>query len=245
MPPSKSNVEFFAAYENPIVAQASCNENPSSFEAVADFWSAPFHNRYLSDKMNELVCIALHASASTLHSNGIRFHIVRALQAGATKAEICEVLLAIVPLGVHSFGFGIPVLLDELRRCGRGDEAEFPQMKLEIQQIKDDFIRDRGYWTEQREMLARLAPDYFVSYMALSSAPSKSGILTPKERELVYIAIDCSITHMHEPGLRTHIRNALKHGASRDEILAVFQLVSTLGTNSYVAGTALMFGDTS
>jgi alkylhydroperoxidase/carboxymuconolactone decarboxylase family protein YurZ len=73
--------------------------------------------------------------------------------------------------------------------------------------------------------------------MALSFEPWKSGVLEPKVREFLYIAIDCSITHMYEHGLRIHIRNALKYGASRDEIIEVFELAATLGVSTYLAGT--------
>ena len=40
---------------------------------------------------------------------------------------------------------------------------------------------------------------------------------------MIYIAIDASTTHMYEPGLKVHIRNALKYGATKAEIMEVYQ----------------------
>jgi len=56
----------------------------------------------------------------------------------------------------------------------------------------------------------------------------------------MYIAIDCAITHMYETGLRIHIRNALKFGATREEILEVFEIAAVLGASTYVAGMQAM-----
>src|SRR3984885_7913760 len=82
--------------------------------------------------------------------------------------------------------------------------------------IKQDFIDARGYWSRGWDPLLDIAPDYFEAYAKLSSVPWKTGTLSPKIKELLYIAIDSSITHMYEPGLRVHIRNALRYGATRD-----------------------------
>jgi alkylhydroperoxidase/carboxymuconolactone decarboxylase family protein YurZ len=210
--------------------------SPSLFAAVSRFWSTPFRTGALSPKVKELVCLAIHASASTLNSNGIALHVERACRAGATKEEIVDVLASISPLGSHSFSVGIPALLAELKDSGRESDAQLPPMSEEMSGIKEDFIRNRGYWTEQREILASLTPEFFKAYMALSYEPWKSGVLDAKTREFMAIAIDCSITHMYEHGLRIHIRNALKHGASRAEILEIFELCATLGVSTYVAG---------
>jgi Carboxymuconolactone decarboxylase family len=72
--------------------------------------------------------------------------------------------------------------------------------------------------------------------MKLSSVPWKAGTLSSKVKELLYIAIDSSLTHMYEPGLRGHIRNALRHRATRDEIMEVYQLTSSIGVHAVTMG---------
>jgi alkylhydroperoxidase/carboxymuconolactone decarboxylase family protein YurZ len=102
--------------------------------------------------------------------------------------------------------------------------------------IRQDFIDARGYWSRGWDPLLDIAPDYFEAYAKLSSVPWKTGTLSPKVKELLYIAIDSSTTHMFEPGLRVHIRNALRHGATRDEIMEIYQLTSSIGVHSVTMG---------
>jgi alkylhydroperoxidase/carboxymuconolactone decarboxylase family protein YurZ len=72
--------------------------------------------------------------------------------------------------------------------------------------------------------------------MDFSSVPWKTGSLEPKVRELIYIAIDSATTHLYEPGLRVHIQNALKYGATVREIMEVYQLTAVLGIHTLTFG---------
>jgi alkylhydroperoxidase/carboxymuconolactone decarboxylase family protein YurZ len=56
--------------------------------------------------------------------------------------------------------------------------------------------------------------------------------LVPKTKELIAIAVSASVTHLHEPSLRGHVRNALRIGATKAEILEVLALVAILGIHS-------------
>lgn len=107
-------------------------------------------------------------------------------------------------------------------------------------QIKQDFINAHGYWSKSWDTLLDISPAYFEAYSKLSSAPWKSGTLPPKVKEFIYIAIDSSTTHMYEPGLRVHIRNALKYGATRDEIMEVYQLTSVLGVHTITSSVPIL-----
>ena len=108
--------------------------------------------------------------------------------------------------------------------------------------IKSDFLSARGFWNADRERFARLMPRYFVALNAMSTESWKNGALSRKEREFICIAIDCTVTHNYEPGLRLHIRNALKCGATREEILQIFQLAALVGVEGYVLGAEMLFG---
>lgn len=106
----------------------------------------------------------------------------------------------------------------------------------EKERIKQDFINARGYWSRGWDPLLELAPEYFEAYAKLSSAPWLHGTLSPKVKEFIYIAINSSTTHMYEPGLRIHIRNALRHGATKEEIMEVYMLTSVLGIHTITTG---------
>ena len=108
------------------------------------------------------------------------------------------------------------------------------------QEIKDKFVQARGYWAESWGQLLELDPDFFEAYSNYSSKPWVKGVLPPKVKELIYIAIDASCTHLYHKGIRIHIRNALKHGATREEILEVLELISVLGIHSVTVGVPIL-----
>jgi alkylhydroperoxidase/carboxymuconolactone decarboxylase family protein YurZ len=106
--------------------------------------------------------------------------------------------------------------------------------------LRDQFVETRGYWNAFWDGLLALDPDFFESYLAFSGVPWKKGVLEPKVKELIYTAIDASTTHLYEPGLRQHIRNALGYGASKEEILEVLELTSVLGIHSCTMGVPVL-----
>jgi alkylhydroperoxidase/carboxymuconolactone decarboxylase family protein YurZ len=104
------------------------------------------------------------------------------------------------------------------------------------QKLKAEFTAARGYWSPIWDDILDSSPDFFEAYMKFSSVPWKTGTLSPKMRELIYIAIDSATTHLYEPGLRVHIQNALKYGATVHEIMEVYQLTSVLGIHTVTFG---------
>jgi len=206
---------------------------PGTYAAAARFWRSALAEPARSPRMRELVLVALHGTVTSLHGPGVRRHVHRALAAGATEQDILDVLITIVGAANHALYFALPVLMREMERLGHPDAA-LPPVTPEAQAIKDEFIRARGFWNEQRDNIVRLMPNYFAALSQLSTEPWQHGTLTDKERELVCIAIDCTVTHMFEPGLAIHVRHALQKGARRAEILEVFQLASVIGLEGYM-----------
>ena len=45
-------------------------------------------------------------------------------------------------------------------------------------------------------------------------------------REFIYIAIDGAVSHLYERGLRRHIEDALRLGATKEEVLQVIMLAT-------------------
>lgn len=106
--------------------------------------------------------------------------------------------------------------------------------------LRDTFIAERGYWAPFWDGLLSLDPDFFDSYLRFSSVPWKTGPLEPKIKELIYVAIDAATTHLYEPGLRQHIRNAISYGATREEVMEVLELVSVLGIHACTLGVPVL-----
>jgi alkylhydroperoxidase/carboxymuconolactone decarboxylase family protein YurZ len=112
--------------------------------------------------------------------------------------------------------------------------------EAETAALKDEFIKVRGYWNRVWDDMLRFDPAFFKAYLDLSSTPWRSGPLEPKVKELIYIALDASPTHLYEPGLRIHVRNALKLGATAAEIVEVLELSTTIGIHSCTVGLPIL-----
>lgn len=205
------------------------NVSPGFFEAYAGLVSVPAKSGRLPRKIRELISIAINAAVTHLHAPAIRIHITNALRHGATEQEIVEVCQLAAVLGTHTMSFGVPILIDEMRKAGRLDELRLGDLTAEQQTMKEEFIRKRGYWKDHNEAILKLSPEYFTAYKNYSSYPWLTGSLEPKVREFIYIAIDVSTTHLYELGTRVHLQNALGYGATAGEILDVFLVTSLLG----------------
>lgn len=90
----------------------------------------------------------------------------------------------------------------------------------------------KGDWNPLWETFRELDPEFLEAYLAFRSVPQKNGPLEQKTRELILIAINAATTHLYAPGVRRHIQNALKAGASQEEILETIQLTTVMGIHS-------------
>ena len=117
------------------------------------------------------------------------------------------------------------------------------ELSAEQKKIKDDFIENRGYWSPFWQQMLTLNPEFFAAYAAFSSVPWKHGVLEPKIKEFMYIAVDASTTHLYNPGTRVHIKNALGLGATKEEIMEVLQLTSVLGVHTCTEGVPILLDE--
>jgi alkylhydroperoxidase/carboxymuconolactone decarboxylase family protein YurZ len=107
-------------------------------------------------------------------------------------------------------------------------------------QLRDEFIEARGYWNPVWEGLLELDEEFFEAYTRFSSVPWQQGPLEPKVKEFVYIAVDAAATHLFVPGIRQHIKQALAHGATAEEIMEVLELTATLGIHACNIGVPIL-----
>lgn len=232
---------FDALFADASVPKQAAQVAPESFAAASNFWKVILSGAHVSPRMKELVLLALHASVSALDSEAIQRHVARARLAGASPEDILDVLVSIVGVANHALYNTVPVLMSELKAAGHPD-AELPELSPENEAVKQEFIATRGFWPEPRDSIARLMPAYFGALSGISMEPWKSGVLTAKERELIYVSIDSSPTHFYAAGLAMHIRHALEHGATRGELSEVLQLAASMGLEGLVLGTEALFG---
>lgn len=95
-----------------------------------------------------------------------------------------------------------------------------------------DAQRASGDWNPLWTTLSDWDPKFLEAYLRLRNVPFQKGPLPKKYKELILVAINAATTHLYGPGVRRHIRNALQHGATRNEILEAIELTTVLGIHS-------------
>jgi alkylhydroperoxidase/carboxymuconolactone decarboxylase family protein YurZ len=214
-------------------------EDPVFFNDYLVMARAALDAGHLERKLCDLVMLAASASVTHLNADAVALHIEGALRHGATRKEISEALQIASVLGIHAYMVGVPVLFEEIEASGQSIDSIFP-LDEKFAQVKAEFTARRGYWSDQLEGMVRSSPAFFDGYTAFSSTPWREGTLAPVVKELLYVAIDVSTTHLFEPGVRIHTRNALRYGATPAQVLQVMQIVSCLGMQSYLLGAACL-----
>jgi len=99
----------------------------------------------------------------------------------------------------------------------------------EQEQIKAQFIAERGYWRPWTEAILRHHPQFLSDYAAYAGYPARHGPLSPRMIELIYIALDSSATHLFPTGLRTHLEFARQLGVSAADVFDVLHIVTGQG----------------
>ncbi len=214
--------------------------DPDYFGAYVSLRSVPRNKQKLPIKIQELVLLAMDAACTSLYEHGIRVHTAAALKAGASKEEVLEALQCSSVLGVHAVTIGVPTLLEVMKE--NATSAPSGDLSQRQQELKDEFTKNRGYWNEAWEPVLRLSPEFFDGYTKFSSVPFKKGHnhLDAKTKELIYVAIDCSTTHLFQPGLKLHIQNAMRLGATEHEIMEVFELAACMGISTVMKGADVL-----
>ena len=94
---------------------------------------------------------------------------------------------------------------------------------------------------KSREILAREAPEYLeLFHKTFLYILHERSALTPKVKELIIIAVDAA--QFYERGIRSHIKSALKAGATRDEIVEAL-LASSLAAGIHALSVSLPIFD--
>ena len=184
-------------------------ERPSFLQKYARYAGHPSSTGPLSARMVELIYVGLDASSSHLFESGLTIHMKKALEAGASRQAIFDVLQLVTTQGMECTLQGIGILAEETGEPRGSDDA----------------------WA----WLAQHDPGYAeVARLLLEDRATTQG-LTDDERCLVQIALHACFTAFNPMALRQAIRQGLNTGLTREQMLQAIQL----GSHLSVHGTAL------
>jgi alkylhydroperoxidase/carboxymuconolactone decarboxylase family protein YurZ len=196
----------------------------------------PWSHSVLPRKFVELVSVSLNLACTNLNPEGTRHHIRAALEAGATREEILFVLKCGSVLSIHSCSLAAPIVLEEAKAANiqltsRANTEPTPAC---------DAMRKMGQWNTAWDPFFALDPVFTDEFMAMGGGIYKSGVMSTKDVELLSIALDASVTHMYAPGTRRHIQNALKAGATMEEIMEILKLCVVQGVQTFNIGLPIL-----
>ncbi|MGE8154133.1 carboxymuconolactone decarboxylase family protein [Pseudomonas vancouverensis] len=101
-------------------------------------------------------------------------------------------------------------------------------------------LRAAGLFDESLDSMAEWDAQWTERFMQLVEDSQVNDVLDPKLVALIRLNIDVTATHLYGPGVRRHVRDALRLGVSRAQILEVFKLASVVGIHACALGVPIL-----
>ena len=207
------------------------------FEAFLEYGSVAWKKGFLEPKVKEFIYVAIDCATTHMYEPGLRIHLRNAFKFGATQEEIMEVYELVATMGMHTVSLSVPILIEELRAAG---QEVGMALTPEQHRLKDQYMAAHGVWAPYLEEFLVLDIELFRANLHFTTVPLKKAFIAPKVREFILLAVDAAATHLHEPGVRQHIRKAIQLGATRNEIMEVLELVSILWMHTISMGVPVL-----
>jgi alkylhydroperoxidase/carboxymuconolactone decarboxylase family protein YurZ len=229
--------QAFDSSSHPLTSECaarlrSCD--PAWYEAVRKLVTQTSRG-VLEPKVAELVQLATHASVTGMNTQEIRRHVRGALQNDASLEEILAVFKLCSVIGIHAMAVASPILAKSLEQSGKTMD---PAAADETPMI--NALRARERFNPAWTTIEKWDPAWLDCFLAVGLDPDVERVLGERTLELLYIAIDATVTHLYCPGTQRHIDVALSIGIHAHEILEVLKLVSIQGLRSIEAGIRIL-----
>lgn len=208
---------------------------PDYLEAYLAFQDAPARSGRLEPKVREFIYIAADGAVSHLYTSGLKRHIEMALDKGATPLEVLEVIELTMFTAQAPHEMGLRILAEEMQQAGLQQDTMARPLTPDEERRKRAHIEATGSWPACGDTLFRIAPDFVDAFLAYSAIPLRNGPLPAKVKDFILIAVCAAPTTLDAEGTRRHIRSALGHGATAEEIAEVLQLTSAISIHTCTA----------
>ncbi|GAC1577537.1 MAG: hypothetical protein NVS3B5_09670 [Sphingomicrobium sp.] len=182
----------------------------------------------LSELESCLIKVGIAAAVTSLNRAEIDSAIESAFAAGASSAQIQEIVTLVSGLGVHSLMAACTSIARIGADYGWDGEAELDE---EQANLWDCYVGDDVYWTNFRakipgflEALIRLSPNQFEAFFTYCKLPWAGRSVPARTKELVALACDATQAHRFGPGFLLHLENAISIGVGRLAIGAALDL---------------------
>lgn len=190
----------------------------------------------LSPRIARLVWLAIHASITSLDRETLRECIRAARDSGASKEETLAVLQLCTVLGIHAMAVAVPILKESLET----HRASIENLTGAAATPAIDRLRSEGLFNSAWKEIEDWDPVWLDRFLAAGMSADIRSVLGQRTIELLYIAIDASVTHLYAPGTRRHMVAALQLGVEPEEILQVLKIASFQSMASMRSGARIL-----
>ena len=198
----------------------------------ADVLTAPIPDGAPLDPLGAaLVTLAVSATVTPLDRSAVAAAITQCFGAGASPAQVQEILALTSGLGVHTLMVTARDVLEAASARGLID-AEAP-LDADRQALWDRHVGTDPFWTGFSaelpgflEAMLRLSPDMFTGFFDYCAIPWRSGTVRARIKELAAMACDAAPSHRFRPGFRVHLKNAIALGIGRMAILQALDIAA-------------------
>ncbi|MEI6640892.1 MAG: carboxymuconolactone decarboxylase family protein [Novosphingobium sp.] len=184
-----------------------------------------------------LVTLAVAASVTALERSAVAAAITQCFDAGASPAQVQEVLALTSGLGVHTLMVTATQVLEVASARGLIDAEA--TLDADRQALWDRHVGTDPFWTGFSaelpgflEAMLRLSPDLFTGFFDYCAIPWRSGTVRARIKELAAMACDAAPSHRFRPGFRVHLKNAIALGVGRRAILQTLDIAAAAPEHS-------------
>jgi len=199
---------------------------PAFLRAYLAFQTAPWRSGHIEPKVREFIYIAVDGAVTHLYTTGLRRHMDDALRLGATKEELLQVVLLTASAAAHAtHEVGFSILAEEFPNLVK------QPLSKKSENLKNTYIQTTGSWPEGGDALLSVCPEFAEGFLDYRQAAWTAGPLSPKVKELILMAVNAAPTLLNRDGVRQHMKQAIRHGASAEEIGDILQLASAIAVH--------------
>ncbi|MEU6643549.1 carboxymuconolactone decarboxylase family protein [Saccharomonospora sp. NPDC046836] len=174
----------------------------------------------LDDEQVILLSFGLRACATALDVGGADEWMKRGLAQGIAAEKFHEIVTLMSAIGVHVFFESSRALAAAI-----APDDGWGAMDDRRQTLWDKYVGSRKYWTSMQaeipgflDALLRMSPEVFEAFITFVGIPFKSQNVPILTKEIISMAADACPSHQYLPGMRMHLKNAIRMGAGQRAI---------------------------
>lgn len=193
----------------------------------------------LSKSFRHLIFATVDSVVTHLYPRGIGVHARTAMEHGATLRHVVEALEISAVVSNRGYSVVLPLVVEELEKSGYSVVAADEAHSSEIRRRYESRV---GEWQGWMDVALDYCPDALEALLELGYGRSgrdrreEGDGLDLKQRALLFLAASGCPALADVEAVRSHTRQALKLGASPEEIMQTVKVANVIGLHPIVEG---------